>query len=83
MFYVVGRCIQHTQEGMMWDFSGVFDTEEAAVATCGDHRRMFVMETEINDDLGRVVRQAKSPEYNYWYPAIETKAEGHKRLHGE
>ena len=83
MIYVVGLCIHHTKEGMMWDFSGVFDTEEAAIAQCGDHEKMFVMEVEINDDLAGVDREKRRPEYNYWYPVVETKAEGHKRLHGE
>ena len=61
--YVTGHIIEETDEGIIWDILGIFDTEDQAVDACYDIS-CFVGPVELNKSFPREIIEWPG----CWYP---------------
>lgn len=48
--WIVGQYLGDSEDGVAWDFQGVFDSESAAIAACRDSS-YFVASATLNEEL--------------------------------
>ena len=61
--WIVGQHKHTTNSGLVWEFQGVFDSEEKAIAACRNER-YWVAEVELNKEICDEPQKFK----NAYYP---------------
>jgi len=63
--YVAGHLIAETEQGLVWDILGIFDSEDMAVQTCYDEN-CFVGPLRLNEALPTEIISWVGAYYTYW-----------------
>jgi len=66
--WMVAKFVAETEKGIVWEFAGLFDSEDAAVAACFEST-YSVVELEVNEPVPQERQQFPV----CWYPHLESR----------